>query len=137
MKQEIVLEIPMRWMDMDAYQHMNSGRYLDYTVESRLQWMGLNPEIMRWVEENKLQFVMVKQNFEYFKPIVYPCMIVLTQKLIAVGNSSIEFDYCFSEKDNLEEVCTSSQAKLVCFDPKTKRSQHYPLEIKEFLLGLI
>jgi acyl-CoA thioester hydrolase len=132
---EITLEIPVRWVDMDAYQHMNSARYFDYTVEARFAWMATNTEVTKWAEENKLQFVMAKQSCDYLRPVVYPTTLLLIQKVVRVGNASIEFEYEFRGKHDPDNTCTRSYTKLVCFSPVLGRPIKFPAHIKALILG--
>jgi len=62
---------PLRWSDMDAYQHVNNVVYLRYLEEARVDWM-----FRRAAEAGVEGFatfgtVVAKHEIEYRRPLVY------------------------------------------------------------------
>ncbi|TNF65564.1 MAG: acyl-CoA thioesterase [Gammaproteobacteria bacterium] len=125
---------PIRWMDMDAYGHVNNGRYCDFMVEARFHWFNQIESLKQWIEKDQIQFVMVKQTIEYIKPFTFPGEIEVVQLLKTIGRSSVELDYNLNLVSDQSGSYAKAYAKLVAFSLLTKKSMMIPDEIKQQLL---
>lgn len=131
--QNFHFKTPIRWMDMDAYGHVNNGRYCDYMVETRFEWFEKNISLRDWIQEEKIQFVMIKQVIEYVKPFTYPGEIEIIQSLKTIGRTSITLDYCMYLIPDLSDCYARAYAKLVAFSDKQKTSMVIPESLRQSL----
>ena len=116
---QLTLEFPIKWIEMDAYQHLNNARYFDYFTEFRFQWLLIHPELREWFSLNKLQGLIVKQDCEYFRGVTFPDTLIITQTIQSLGTSSIHLHYSVMSKSQQKE-CAQSHAILVCCDSQQK-----------------
>lgn len=121
------LKIPVRWMDLDAYSHVNNSKYFDYMTEARA---GLLGEIIK--KSDLCQFILVDTHCNFKKPYFYLDTIILEQFSENIGNSSFSLYYRFS-KEEADGIYAEGTAKLVCFDPINKRVMRVPTIIKNLL----
>lgn len=128
---EYIFQMPLRWMDMDAYQHVNNGRYCDYMVEARFHWFHQNEYLKNWIEQDGIQFVMVKQSIEYIQAFTFPDEIKIVQTISRIGRSSVDFDYELYSVSYPDRPYAKAQATLAAFSPKLKKSVEIPQIIKE------
>ncbi|MCF6767786.1 acyl-CoA thioesterase [Thiotrichales bacterium 19S11-10] len=127
------IKLPIRWMDMDAYGHVNNGRYCDLMVETRFHWFNQIKDLHQWVDQEQVQFVMVKQTIEYFKPITFPAEVNVLQKVNSIGRSSIKLDYDLSLASDPTSYA-KADAVLVAYSMKTKASILIPDKIKSVIM---
>lgn len=118
------LNIPIRWVDLDAYGHVNNAKYFDYMSEARIALFG------ETFTESKLHFVVAETNCIYKKSFHYPNTIVLQQFLKEIGRTYMVFYYEFYiAGDASKTVYAECTTKIVCFDPQTKRIVRIPAEM--------
>ena len=122
------IKIPIRWVDLDAYAHVNNARYFDYMSEVRAVW--LEKQI---VDLNQCQFILINAQCTFKKPFTYPGIVVLDQYLDSIGNSSIQLYYEFGLEGNLGVKYAEGFATLVCFDPR----QGKPIRITDSVRKLL
>lgn len=132
--QDFFFRTPLRWMDMDAYGHVNNGRYCDYMVETRFQWFAQIESLREWIREEEIHFVMVRQVIEYIKPFTFPGEIEIVQSLKNIGRTSMELDYSLYLAPDLSNCYARAYAKLVAFSTKQKTSIAIPETLKQSLL---
>jgi acyl-CoA thioester hydrolase len=77
--------IPVRWSDMDAYQHVNNIIYLQWLESARI---NLAEQLLY---DQHATFVLAHVSIHYRKPVVYPDTIQLETTVSKVGNTSATF----------------------------------------------
>ena len=130
MKQAIsTIEIPIRWVDMDAYGHVNGSRYFDYFTQTRHDLL-----IKPFLQEYEHDFFLVDVQCHYLHALYYPDIIIISQFLEAVGTSSVELSTTIYSKTQ-QRICARGQATLVCCDKQTGKPCPIPQHFKT-LLGI-
>lgn len=105
---------PLRWSDMDAYQHVNNVIYLRYLEEARVDWM-----FRRAAEAGVEGFatfgtVVAKHEIEYRRPLVYrpePVRVEVWVTAIATA----KFTVAYEVRDD-EAVYATASSVLVPFN---------------------
>lgn len=121
------IEIPVRWVDMDAYQHVNNGKYFDYMSEART-------ELFRFFgHETHCQFIVVHTECAFKRPYVYPATVVLEQFIESIGPCSFVLYYRFGVREEPDVLYAEGSAKIACFDPKKKRMMKVPQQVQQVL----
>ena len=125
------ITFPIRWVDIDSYQHVGHQRYFDWMTEARAQWLmalskRLNLDLL-------FQFVVVDVNCNYQQSLFYPGNVLLAQDVIAVGRCSLSLSYHFWADSAQTELVATASAKLVCIDATTKKSTPIPVSMREYL----
>lgn len=122
------LHLPVRWVDMDAYQHVNSSRYFDYMCEIRCM---LLTDLMQYADQ--CQFVVAQTGCTFKRPYSYPDTIILKQYCENISASSYTLFYEFLSENNPDLIFAEGFAKMVCFNPQTKSVLRVPSSILERL----
>jgi len=84
------MPVEVRWGDMDAFGHVNSGAYLAYLEEARVQWMNSVPCHWQSAETGP---VVANISINYRQAIHWPARIELTLKPLSPGRSSIKLEH--------------------------------------------
>ena len=106
--------IPIRWRDVDPYQHVNHSVFFTYMEEARWQWF------YSLKEKINVLTPIVDAQIRFKKPLVYPGKAVI--KVYAeppAEKSWTIYHEIYSEKDT-ENFCVEASVKFVAFDPKNK-----------------
>lgn len=117
-----ILEMPVRWVDMDAYGHVNNARFFDAMTEARADYFG---RFIRHFPHHQLILVDTHCNFK--KPYFYPGTMIIKQFLEKKGHSSFELSYQFYEKNSgMEQLYAIGSAKMVCYHAELKTPVEMP-----------
>ena len=90
----------VRWVDMDAYRHVNNTLYFRYCEQARTQMLGFegSAEAAEWSARSDPEaeptdgFVLISADMEYKKPLVYRNnrAIDVQSWVTRIGNSSFD-----------------------------------------------
>lgn len=118
------LEIPVRWFDMDAYNHVNNSIYFTYFEQARIEWWHqIRPEEFVNHAEGH---VVVNATCTFFKPITFPETIVVKLYVGPPGRSSYEFFYKIYSKNNPDILYAEGSNKMVWIDLNKGKSIPLP-----------
>jgi len=88
--------IPVRWGDLDAYNHVNNANYLRYLEEARVQW--LRSFIRDW-DAVAAAPVMAAVQLNYRVPIGWPVQVRVSQFIEKLGNTSVTVGHRIESED--------------------------------------
>ncbi len=124
----------VRFTDTDKYGHVNNSVYFKYFEETRTQWLFGFPDLVKWGEDNHIQFVIAEQSCKYILPLLHPNKIETTQSIKKFGAASIGFSYELRIAST-EQILTTSNTRLAFFNAKTNKLQKIPTELRQKLLN--
>ena len=112
----------VRWSDVDAYQHVNNVKYVEYFQEARIRYL------MRMHQDGDTfgSFAVARMDVDYRRPILFRLTPYQVHSWIShVGRSSFVIAAEIrdpSAGDGAGELLASSQLVAVGFDQQTQRS---------------
>lgn len=121
-------KIVIRWVDMDAYHHVNNARYFDYMAEARAAYFA---EIL---ENKDTQYVLVHVSCDFKKPLVYPKNIIIKQYFAEISRTTFTFYYTFHDENEESTLYAIGKGILVSIDAKTGRPIPVPDVIKTLII---
>lgn len=100
-----------RWGDMDALNHVNNTRYLDYAQEARVGFfLGL-------IGASRAPLVVARQEIDYLRPLVYSNQSVVVQVQVeAIGTRSFTLLQTIREPGADGRIYARVVAVMVGFD---------------------
>lgn len=120
-------EFKLRWVDLDAYNHLNNAKYYDFMTECRAETL--------FEFKNECNFVVIENSCKYRQPFSYPENITVEQHIQNISSTSFEFVYLF-KKSGSETVVSEGFAKMVCFDAIKNRPCKIPEKLKALISNL-
>ena len=118
---------PVSWGEMDAFGHLNNVHYFRYVEDARIAFLdSLN------FFSSSLYSVILKNECEYRRPVIYPDTLKTTCHITHVGQSSFSMQYdVWSE----QQQCLVAQANsiIVLVDQETFKKQSIPLSMRNHL----
>jgi len=111
------VEVPVRWGDLDALNHVNNTVYFRYMEEARVQCIRASGMAVGAGQRN---FVLANVSCDFLRPILWPATVLIDVQLHRVGRSSIEFDIEMSVKGE-EGLCARARNVIVGVDANTAR----------------
>jgi thioesterase-3 len=122
-------KITIRGYHLDAYQHVNNARYLEFLEEAR--WQYFDNISNAAYKEMKISFFIVNININYRLPATLGDVINVSTEVDNIGNTSMSF----AQKIYLEgsdKVICDAIITFVILDQKTEK----PLKIDDNLKAL-
>jgi len=124
------IELNVRFMDLDALQHVNNARYLNFLEESRLAY---SQDILDMFNElHELNVVVARIEIDFMKPITYNEKVIIYTRVPKIGSKSFLFESVICAKRG-DKIIPSAHAfqTLVAFDPKSQQSIELPDELRQ------
>ena len=86
MSQTFRIPVPLRWSDLDAFNHVNNARYLTFIEQARIEWFESLEE--PWITQDAAP-VIASATLHFRRPIEYPASIFVELFCEKLGNSSV------------------------------------------------
>ena len=125
--------IPMRWGDMDAYQHVNNTVYFRYMEQARVEYLERLGDAA--VAQGTAP-VIVKASATFLVPLSYPGIVEVRMFLGAPGRSSIPSSYEIRVHGDAT-LRASGDATIVWIDMQSGKSAPIPDAARAPLAGLL
>ena len=122
------VNMPVRWGDMDAYQHVNNTVYFRYMEQCRLEWFA------------KLGFetvgvdivpILVEANCRFIRAVTHPSTVRVTIRVTDVGPKIVETTHDLFVED---ELYASGVCKLLWMSRSANKGVALPDEVRARLL---
>ncbi len=121
---------PMRWSDMDAYQHVNNVVYLAYLEEARVDMLR---HAARQSGVSKLEegLIVARHEIDYKRPLVYhPDGVDITVWVTRIA--AVHFDLRYEVHDD-ETTFALAGSRIVPYDLDAERPRRIRPEERTFL----
>ncbi|PCI96821.1 MAG: thioesterase [Flavobacteriales bacterium] len=124
-------KIAIRGYHLDAYQHVNNARYLEFLEEARWQYMD-NISQEAYTRLN-FSFIIVNININYKSSVTTGDTIRITTEVEKIGNSSMTFKQQIF-LDGTEKLVCDASVTFVILSNKTGKPMKIEGELKSLLL---
>lgn len=123
--------MPVRWRDLDAFNHANNATFLTYVEEARLHWFGAidGP----WFTETSAP-VVAAVTANYRRQLTWPAQLVVRLYCERLGSSSLTIAFDIVDAANREVVYSDGQTVLVWIDTASGKSVPLPDAIRRACL---
>jgi acyl-CoA thioester hydrolase len=123
--------IPVRWGDLDAFQHVNNTNYFRYMEQCRLEWFETIGIDVPHLDRVSIVPNLVGAECRFIRAITYPATVRVTIALGDIGSKVVQTLHELWVGDVLHAV---GDCKLLWMSRETNRSVALPDEIKNRLL---
>lgn len=127
-----VLQMPVRWGDMDALGHVNNIVYLQYFEQSRIEWAE---SLGRALDQKGESMILLKSIVTYLKPLVYPADLDVRLYAGPVGGTSFTLYNDLFVKGEEATPVAQGEFIIVWFDYRTGKSAKLPQAMRALLEG--
>ena len=124
---DFLLEVPLRWGDMDAMAHLNNVMYFRLMEEARIQWFqrfGL-PTL-----PTGEACILAHASCDFLRAMTYPGVALVRQIVTRVGRSSVEMSLSIEKQGEPGITYATGRTVLVWYDYNSARSLPWPDRIR-------
>jgi len=122
--------IEIRFVDLDAYGHVNNAVFFTYLETARVK---LFQQRFGSFLESGLLFLVVRAECDYRLPIQLDDQLHISIAVVQIKHSSFEFDYRLHNSSG--KLFAEAKTMMVSYDPEAKRPVAIPVRLKAILKG--
>jgi acyl-CoA thioester hydrolase len=121
------LTLPVRWRDLDAFNHVNNSAYLTYLEEARLHWFGQidGPWCTTTVAP-----VVAAVHTNYRRQLSWPATLVVELYCERLGNTSLTIAYRIARGGAGNIIYADGKTVMVWIDSTTGKPVGLPDSIR-------
>lgn len=126
------LTLPVRWRDLDAFNHVNNSTYLTYLEETRLHWFGQldGP----WSTDDAAP-VVAAVHTNYRRQLGWPAQLAIELHCERLGTTSLTIAYRIAAAGDRSIVFADGNTVMVWIDSATGKPVALPEVIRRACSG--
>jgi acyl-CoA thioester hydrolase len=122
--------ITTRWMDNDAYGHVNNVVYYSYFDTVVNQFLIVNGALD--IESSPVIGLVIETQCNYFASLAFPDRVVAGLRVARIGNSSVRYEVGIFREDD-EEACAQGHFIHVYVDRTSRKPAALPEKLRQLL----
>jgi acyl-CoA thioester hydrolase len=115
----VVIELPVLWGDMDAFQHVNNVMYFRYFESARIAYAD-RISLYRYQQDTGTGPILAATSCNFIKPLRYPDTICVGCRTIHLTESEIHQEHAIYSRQ-LKRVAATGTAVIVAYDYRRLR----------------
>lgn len=127
------LRIDTRWMDADAYGHVNNVQYYSY-VDTVVTRMLIERQVLRGPHWNAIGLV-IESQCQYHQPLTFPEVIEAGLRVARIGTTSLQYAVGIFQAE-AQRPAASARFVHVFVDPDTRRPVPLVSAVREAMEAL-
>ena len=130
----VVIEIPIAWGDMDAFQHVNNVVYFKLFESARISYFE-KLDFIEVINRTGIGPILASTQCIYKIPLTYPDKITVGAKVDTIEKDRFIMKYAvFSHKHN--KLAAFGEGVLVTFDYQNNKKVMIPDEIRKRIIDV-
>lgn len=111
----VIVEVPVAWGEMDAYQHVNNATYFRYFENARIAYFDRTGVIDALRMPQGVGPILAETSCRYRAPVTYPDTLHIGARVTELGDDRFQMAYAvYSE--HAARITTTGGALVVAFD---------------------
>lgn len=130
----VVIETPIAWGQMDAFQHLNNITYFRFFESGRIAYFErLN--FLKYMEETGVGPILASTSCRFKIPLTYPDTVSIGTRVSEVQDDRFTMEY-FVVSHKHQKVAAEGTGLIVSFNYKENKKAPIPNEVKERIAAL-
>ncbi len=123
----VVVEIPVLWGDMDAFQHVNNVTYFRYFESARIAYFE-RIGALEFMKEKGLGPILGSARCRFKLPLTYPDTVRVGARVPELGEDRFVMEYRLVSRRH-RRVAAEGDATIVSFDYRRNTKASLPEEV--------
>lgn len=124
----VVIEIPVAWGEMDAFQHVNNIVYFRYFETARIAYFE-QLGFMELMNETSVGPILAEIRCRYRKPLTYPDTVSVGTRVSEMSEDRFVMHQCIVSH-KLKAIAAEGDSELVAYDYRHGRKAAIPAEVR-------
>ncbi len=130
----VVIELPIAWGDMDAFQHVNNVVYFKYFESARISYFEkLN--FIEYMNETGIGPILASTQCKYKIPLTYPDHVTVGTKVETIDEERFKMKYAVVSHKH-KKIAALGEGVIVTFDYQKNKKAIIPNEIRKRIIDL-
>ena len=130
----VVIEIPIAWGDMDAFQHVNNIVYFKHFESARISYFE-KINFLEFMNKTGIGPILASTQCRYKIPLTYPDHVTVGAKVETIEKDRFIMKYAvISHK--FKKIAALGEGVLVTFDYQNNKKALIPDEIRKRIIDL-
>jgi acyl-CoA thioester hydrolase len=130
----VVIEIPVAWGEMDAFQHVNNIVYLRYFESARIAYFErLN--LMEFMNQTGIGPILASVQCKFKIPLTYPDTVSVGTRISKVEQDRFVMEYSVVSHKH-QKIAAEGEGVIVSFNYRENKKTPLPDEIKQRIAKL-
>ena len=125
-----ILDLDIRWADMDAVGHVNNATYLTYYECGRTSY---GDAMAATIERSRSGGVVAEINCRYLRQLRFPARIRVCTRVSRIGNTSFDYSCAIYLAEDSENPVSTALVRMVCFDQKSQQKYRMPDDVRAYI----
>ncbi|MEN8144956.1 MAG: thioesterase family protein [Gemmatimonadota bacterium] len=130
----VVVEVPVRWADMDAFGHVNNTLVFRYFESARIVYLE-RCGFERSYEETRIGPILHSTACRFRRPLFYPDTILVGARTVELYEDRFMTQYR-AVSTKLDEVASEGSSVIVSYDYDEARKAPIPAAVRAMILEL-
>lgn len=130
----VLVEIPIAWGDMDAFQHVNNVVYFKHFESARIAYFD-KIDFMGFMKETGIGPILASTQCRYKIPLTYPDLVTAGARVDTIEKDRFVMKY-IAVSHKHQSIATLGEGVLVTFDYNHNKKAPVPDEIRQRIMNL-
>jgi acyl-CoA thioester hydrolase len=130
----VVIEIPIAWGEMDAFQHVNNIVYFRYFESARIAYFG-RLKMMDLMNRTGIGPILAATSCRFKTPLTYPDTVLVGAKVTGIEEDRFIMDYRVMSKKQ-QKIAAEGDGVIVAFNYRENKKAIVPEELKQRILNI-
>jgi acyl-CoA thioester hydrolase len=127
----VVVDTPIAWGEMDAFQHVNNVVYFRYFENARIVYFD-KLHVMSLKEKTGIGPIMASQQCKYKMQLLYPDTISVGTRIVHVQETQFTMQYVIVSQ-KMKKVAAEGECLIAYFDYNQNKRAPIPDETRELI----
>lgn len=130
----VVIELPVAWGEMDAFQHVNNIVYFRYFESARVAYFE-KINFMKWLEETGVGPILASTECKFRLPLTYPDRVLVGTKIVHIEEDRFVMKNLVVSQRH-QKIAAEGEGLVVCYNFRESKKAPIPQEIREQIQDL-
>ncbi len=130
----IVIEIPVAWGEMDAFQHVNNVVYFRYFESARIAYFE-TLDMMGYMEETGIGPILASAQCQFKLPLTYPDTVSVGTRVPTIKHDRFVMEYVVVSHRH-QKIAARGEGMIVSYNYREGKKAPIPPELKRRILDL-
>jgi len=130
----VVIEIPVAWGEMDAFQHVNNIVYFRYFESARIAYFQ-KINLLDIMNRTGIGPILASTSCRFRTPLNYPDKVLVGAKVTNIEEDRVIMNYLVVSTKH-QKIAAEGDGVIVAFNYKENKKAVVPEELKQRILDL-
>lgn len=130
----IIVQFPVAWGEMDAFNHVNNVVYYRYFENARLAYFD-KVKIMAVMEQTSVGPILSKTQCRYLHQLTYPDMLSVGARVSDMASDRFTMQYAIASQTS-GQIAAEGEGLLVSFDYQKNEKTQIPDIVRQNIIDL-